>query len=111
MNAPAPAALAALAGASCARALAVPVHAYRFFVSPLLGSCCRFYPSCSAYALESLERHGPLKGSYLAVARLARCHPWCAGGYDPVPVGTTAARLSPLSSAPHAQSTGTNQHG
>ncbi len=61
------------------------VRGYRFFLSPWLGSACRFTPTCSAYSLESLERHGTLAGSYLTVARLARCHPWCAGGHDPVP--------------------------
>jgi len=68
------------------RALLVAlVRGYRFFLSPWLGSACRFTPSCSAYALESLQRHGALAGSSLTVARLARCHPWCDGGHDPVP--------------------------
>jgi len=61
------------------------VRAYRFFLSPWLGSNCRFTPTCSLYALESLERHGALAGSYLAARRLLRCHPGCAGGHDPVP--------------------------
>ncbi len=61
------------------------VRAYRFFLSPWLGSACRFTPTCSAYALDALQRHGTLGGSYLTVARLARCHPWCDGGHDPVP--------------------------
>lgn len=61
------------------------VKGYRFALSPWLGSACRFTPTCSAYALESLERHGALAGSCLTVARLARCHPWCDGGHDPVP--------------------------
>jgi putative membrane protein insertion efficiency factor len=65
------------------------VRAYRYFVSPLLGPNCRFYPSCSCYAEQALEQHGPLKGSYLTVRRLLRCHPWHAGGYDPVPEPTT----------------------
>jgi putative membrane protein insertion efficiency factor len=67
------------------RALAWPVRAYRFFLSPWLGSACRFAPSCSAYALEAIDRHGALGGSYLAARRLARCHPWCNGGLDAVP--------------------------
>lgn len=67
------------------RALAWPVRAYRFFLSPWLGSACRFAPSCSAYALEAIDRHGALGGSYLAARRLARCHPWCNGGLDTVP--------------------------
>ena len=68
-----------------ARALAVPVHAYRLFLSPLLGPNCRYYPSCSAYALDALRVHGALKGSWLSVRRICRCHPWHPGGYDPVP--------------------------
>jgi putative membrane protein insertion efficiency factor len=68
------------------RALIIlPVRAYRYFISPLLGHHCRFAPSCSEYALEALERHGALTGSYLSARRLARCHPWHQGGYDPVP--------------------------
>lgn len=61
------------------------VRGYRLMLSPWLGSACRFNPTCSVYALEALERHGATIGSYLTVARLARCHPWCAGGHDPVP--------------------------
>lgn len=61
------------------------VKGYRFFLSPWLGSACRFTPTCSLYALQALERHGPVGGSYLAARRLVRCHPGCAGGHDPVP--------------------------
>jgi putative membrane protein insertion efficiency factor len=61
------------------------INAYRWLISPLLGPNCRFYPSCSAYALESLERFGAGRGSWLALRRIARCHPWHPGGYDPVP--------------------------
>ena len=61
------------------------VRAYRFALSPWLGSACRFEPTCSAYALEALEKHGAAAGAALAVGRIARCHPWCAGGIDPVP--------------------------
>lgn len=62
------------------------ILAYRFMLSPWLGNACRFEPSCSRYALEAIERHGALTGSYLMTRRLLRCHPWCAGGCDPVPV-------------------------
>ena len=61
------------------------VKAYRLLLSPWLGAGCRFEPTCSVYSLRSLERHGAAMGSYLTVVRLARCHPWCAGGADPVP--------------------------
>ena len=67
------------------RALVIAVKGYRLLLSPWLGSSCRFEPTCSVYAIEALERHGAAAGSYLTVARLARCHPWCAGGNDPVP--------------------------
>lgn len=65
------------------------VQAYRWFLSPWLGSACRFTPTCSAYALEALQLHGAGRGSYLAARRLARCHPWCIGGHDPVPKTTS----------------------
>ena len=61
------------------------LKAYRFLISPLYGQVCRYYPSCSAYALGAVEQHGALKGTWLAVRRVGRCHPWSAGGYDPVP--------------------------
>ena len=67
------------------RVLVGLVLGYRLLLSPWLGSSCRFTPSCSAYALEALQRHGAAAGSYLAARRLLRCHPWCAGGHDPVP--------------------------
>ena len=67
------------------RVLIVFVVAYRYALSPMLGRSCRFHPSCSAYAQEALERHGALRGVWLAVKRVGRCHPWHPGGYDPVP--------------------------
>jgi putative membrane protein insertion efficiency factor len=63
---------------------------YRYGLSPLLGSSCRFYPSCSCYAQQSIDRHGALRGLVLAVRRIARCHPWNPGGYDPVPDAASA---------------------
>jgi putative membrane protein insertion efficiency factor len=62
------------------------VKAYRLLLSPWLGTSCRFEPTCSHYALAALQQHGAAAGSYLTVHRILRCHPWCAGGHDPVPV-------------------------
>jgi putative membrane protein insertion efficiency factor len=70
------------------------IRFYRYGVSPLLGSNCRFYPTCSCYAQEALERHGAVRGVYLSARRILRCHPWHPGGYDPVPPPTS---LKPLS--------------
>jgi putative membrane protein insertion efficiency factor len=67
------------------RLLALLIRGYQRLLSPLLPPSCRFHPSCSQYALEAIHRHGALKGSWLAVRRLARCHPFNAGGFDPVP--------------------------
>lgn len=67
------------------------LRAYRLVISPLYGQVCRYYPSCSAYALEAVTVHGSLRGSWYAVRRLARCHPWAAGGYDPVPTRRDAS--------------------
>lgn len=64
------------------------LKAYRFAISPLYGQVCRYHPSCSAYALEAVQVHGSIRGSWLAVRRLGRCHPWAAGGLDPVPPRT-----------------------
>lgn len=70
----------------------VPIRVYQYAISPMMASHCRFYPSCSCYAYEAIEHHGLLRGGWLAVRRLGRCHPWHPGGYDPVP------------SLPHSQS-------
>ena len=67
------------------RLLLAALAAYRYLLRPLLGANCRFYPSCSDYASQAIERHGPLHGGLLALRRLGRCHPWHPGGYDPVP--------------------------
>jgi hypothetical protein len=72
-------------GIIMSRLLALLVRGYRYAVSPFLGMHCRFYPSCSEYALEALERHGAARGGWLVLRRLARCHPWHPGGHDPVP--------------------------
>jgi uncharacterized protein len=61
------------------------VKFYRFFLSPWMGSSCRFEPTCSCYSLQALEKYGAGFGSYLTMKRLLRCHPWCAGGPDPIP--------------------------
>ena len=65
--------------------LRLALRGYRYFVSPLLGPACRFHPSCSQYAEQALERHGLLRGGWLAARRICRCGPWHPGGFDPVP--------------------------
>jgi putative membrane protein insertion efficiency factor len=74
--------------------LTAAITAYRRFISPLLGPHCRFAPTCSTYALEAVRVHGALRGSWLTVRRLARCHPFHPGGLDPVPPATPRRRLS-----------------
>jgi putative membrane protein insertion efficiency factor len=61
------------------------VKAYRLLLSPWLGGACRFEPTCSAYAIDAIDQHGALAGSYLTLRRIGRCQPWCQGGHDPVP--------------------------
>ncbi len=70
---------------SLAYVLSLPVRAYRLLLSPWVGHSCRYQPTCSAYALEALEKHGGLKGGYLATKRILSCHPMGGSGYDPVP--------------------------
>jgi putative membrane protein insertion efficiency factor len=65
--------------------LTYPIKFYQFFLSPWVGQHCRFYPTCSHYALEAIQTHGSTLGTWLTLKRLARCHPWCEGGIDPVP--------------------------
>jgi putative membrane protein insertion efficiency factor len=67
------------------RLLVFGVRAYQVGLGPLLPASCRYYPSCSAYAIEAIERHGALRGTWLSVRRILRCHPFRPGGYDPVP--------------------------
>ena len=83
-------------------ALIGAVRAYRFFLSPWLGSACRFEPTCSAYALDALGRHGAAAGLALTVGRIGRCHPWCAGGFDPVPATPPRLFTALLGRAPRA---------
>ncbi|SPJ15927.1 hypothetical protein SBBP2_180005 [Burkholderiales bacterium] len=71
------------------RILLFGLRAYRFALSPLLGNQCRFAPTCSQFAIAAIERFGPVRGSVLALRRLFRCHPWHAGGWDPVPATLT----------------------
>jgi putative membrane protein insertion efficiency factor len=71
-----------------ARAIAMAIRGYRGLVSPLLGRHCGYEPTCSAYALEAVARHGAARGGFLALRRIARCHPWAPGGFDPVPART-----------------------
>ncbi len=68
-----------------ARVLILLVQGYKLWLSPLLPAACRFHPSCSTYAIEALQKHGALRGGWLAVRRIARCHPFHPGGFDPVP--------------------------
>lgn len=96
-----------------ARLLLALLAGYRRYVSPLLGPRCRFAPSCSAYALEAVEVHGAARGSWLAVRRVARCHPFHPGGHDPVPTGrrssATIVRTAPPAPRPDQPVTGASR--
>lgn len=76
------------------------VKGYRLLLSPALGSACRFEPTCSVYSLQALQQHGAAGGSYLTLHRLARCHPWCDGGIDPVPATLFTRLVTPVTPNP-----------
>ena len=65
--------------------LIVPIKLYQILLSPLIGPSCRFTPTCSNYAIEAINKHGPIKGFWLAIKRISKCHPWGGSGHDPVP--------------------------
>jgi len=76
------------------------IRAYQYLISPWLGNHCRFHPSCSQYAAEAIGVYGPMKGTWLALRRLGRCHPWHEGGYDPVPTPHVCPTLPSESTEP-----------
>ena len=76
------------------RLLLAIIRAYQFLLSPWVGNQCRFYPTCSHYAAEAIERHGAVRGSWLALRRIGRCHPWHPGGMDPVPESCSCSNRS-----------------
>lgn len=90
------------------RLLVQPIRLYQRWISPALGPRCRFAPSCSQYAVTALQSHGLLRGSWLAVRRIARCHPWNPGGHDPVP---PAASLSATMSTARSSATKLSEAG
>ena len=65
--------------------LIIPIKIYQIIISPLLGPSCRFTPTCSQYAVEAIQKYGPVKGSWISIKRIIKCHPWGGSGYDPVP--------------------------
>ena len=77
-----------------------PIRAYQLLISPFLAPSCRYFPSCSAYACEALEHHGVIAGGWLALKRVARCHPWGGMGYDPVPEAAGEEPCHPASARP-----------
>ncbi len=70
------------------------VLVWRRFISPMYGDVCKYYPSCSSYGLEALRVHGALRGSWLTITRIGRCHPWAHGGFDPVPGSSFEAEMA-----------------
>lgn len=96
--------IALLINALLGHVLAVPVRLYRLVLSPVLPPACRFEPSCSAYAMEALQRHGAWPGLGFTVHRLSRCHPWGSSGHDPVPVA------GPDSPSSHVPASGSSEH-
>lgn len=85
--------------------LLLPIRFYQYALSPLMASHCRHYPTCSQYALDAISHHGALKGLFLAIRRLLRCHPWAEGGYDPVPGMTDSGSTSTCGHANHPLTT------
>jgi len=83
------------AEAAARRTLLAAIKVYQLTLSPWLGRQCRYLPTCSAYAAEAIERFGALRGSWLALKRLGRCHPWGGSGYDPVPEGGETPGMNP----------------
>jgi putative membrane protein insertion efficiency factor len=81
------------------QAMQFALRLYKRLISPMLPHSCRFVPTCSEYAMEAVERHGALRGSLLAVARLLRCHPFARSGYDPVPLSVDAKQVAKSDSA------------
>ncbi len=75
------------------KSLVLALRVYRYLISPMLGMHCRYYPSCSAYVIDAIETHGTVRGLYLGIKRIGRCHPWHEGGVDPVP-GSDTHRLA-----------------
>jgi putative membrane protein insertion efficiency factor len=86
------------------------IRVYQLFIAPLLGPRCRFHPSCSSYAAEAITRHGARAGVWLAAKRLARCHPWDDGGFDPVPENLTPTNLTPAAKAHRSCCPSSPQH-
>lgn len=65
--------------------LVIPIKLYQILISPILGPNCRYHPTCSQYSIEAINKHGPFKGTWLAIKRISSCHPWGGSGHDPVP--------------------------